>query len=951
MFANLTHPSQCAALGRCCTVIFKGAHGDQCEPVPIWDMTDWVHPGNDVMTVLPSSLCGTVRYNWLSKNGGHDCYDQPTPTSNCDPEAEHPMLSGYGGIAANSATRIGTYTSTHANCDALSAGETASSVSFKICDVDECEGCYVKLVAVGQNCNKQNKLLYLPNPPLVFNATPPTTPDAIREANTQAFGASQLTWTPLQASAPLQGDAYFFASAPTTTCHLTAQRPAYLFHSDTATASGSGVGGGKWYRHDRRLALIDNTIAAPAAGAPASIFATGADDAYDGARGTCPAVVPTFVNRGSCVQKPSCSATTFPSAHFILNHTTLTRMYEVSGSPLYRVRSLRLETQYFDDSPCDNVVTRWEKVTNYPCGSSETPLDNSTKTSIVNALLAACSVATPETGSCSYYVDIDVQNDGGGGTCHNSLGGVQSQGASVTFSGSCWRHVHPEEGNVYAFAYWVGHHEGNEQFPTHENPILRRAKEGLSEIHLPSSHSMKDRWRNQRPPQQEYYLPYVGRFGDRVDFSKLHMYAQDIEVATLMLGLGATDGSAPFVACGSPGEVANEPTYGHRYMMHMTDELRGRDNLFPQFQNGAKHIAWTNVVLTAADQLRHRMAFALSQVLVVGEEGLANEDEPELYVAFYDIFVRHAFGSYRDVMREVSYSPQMSIYLSYKGNKKYGVGLTNPDENYAREIMQLFSIGLYELHLNGTIEANPSTGELLETYDNSDIMTFARAWTGFNRPATRTNLESPAGWGSSTNQIDPSSMTEGHRDQLPKTNLYDGYLGDGFPLCADLPPKAFLRKGATYRYLGASPRMQGMKDPTTWQHLDGVNKEQPEAATPRLLLNASSTSASPLFQALCAPTTPQGPCTYPLEVVLPSSIACTGRECNADTLRLVKVVDDGAGSAANPTPIFYEYIRPACVELSFFENATTIRDHSKARCADPTTISGGVACCTAVLQH
>ena len=105
-------------------------------------------------------------------------------------------------------------------------------------------------------------------------------------------------------------------------------------------------------------------------------------------------------------------------------------------------------------------------------------------------------------------------------------------------------------------------------------------------------------------------------------------------------------------------------------------------------------MAWYSTVLAAPDQLRHRVAFALSQILVAGVEGIGKSDESELWLNWYDIFVRHAFGSYRSILREVSYSPMMSTYLTYHNNKAYAVGGTNPDENYAREVMQVSTPGL-----------------------------------------------------------------------------------------------------------------------------------------------------------------------------------------------------------------------------------------------------------------
>ena len=73
-----------------------------------------------------------------------------------------------------------------------------------------------------------------------------------------------------------------------------------------------------------------------------------------------------------------------------------------------------------------------------------------------------------------------------------------------------------------------------------------------------------------------------------------------------------------------------------------------------------------NVAVTANDQLRQRMAWALSQILVIGVEGLSRDDRNEFWHAYHDIFVRHAFGNYFDILKEVSYSPAMGYYLTCK---------------------------------------------------------------------------------------------------------------------------------------------------------------------------------------------------------------------------------------------------------------------------------------------
>ena len=98
-----------------------------------------------------------------------------------------------------------------------------------------------------------------------------------------------------------------------------------------------------------------------------------------------------------------------------------------------------------------------------------------------------------------------------------------------------------------------------------------------------------------------------------------------------------------------------------------------------------------------------------------------SQEYGEVWTTYYDIFVRHAFGSYADVLREVTYSPMMGHYLSFHNNYAYAVRKTNPDENYAREIMQLYSIGLWMLHMDGTRQLDAS-GQSILTYDNDDIM-------------------------------------------------------------------------------------------------------------------------------------------------------------------------------------------------------------------------------------
>jgi uncharacterized protein (DUF1800 family) len=146
-----------------------------------------------------------------------------------------------------------------------------------------------------------------------------------------------------------------------------------------------------------------------------------------------------------------------------------------------------------------------------------------------------------------------------------------------------------------------------------------------------------------------------------------------------------------------------------------------------------EHInVWFNNVLTSDDQLRQRVAFALSQIFVVSSEAEVLGRQRIGLSNYYDILVRNAFGNFRDLIEEVTLSPVMGQYLSMKGNQKAdeGSGL-RPDENYAREIMQLFTIGLSELNVDGT-EKLDAQGVPIPTYDQTDIEELARVFTGWH---------------------------------------------------------------------------------------------------------------------------------------------------------------------------------------------------------------------------
>ena len=139
--------------------------------------------------------------------------------------------------------------------------------------------------------------------------------------------------------------------------------------------------------------------------------------------------------------------------------------------------------------------------------------------------------------------------------------------------------------------------------------------------------------------------------------------------------------------------------------------------------------AWWQINMTNDDLLRQRIAFALSEILVISINSSLS-DYAEGLGDYYDILIKHAFGNYLDILTEVSLHPSMGVYLSHLNNPKaIPEENTHPDENYAREVMQLFSVGLYELNLDGSRELD-ADGDFIPTYDNDDIKEFAKIFTG-----------------------------------------------------------------------------------------------------------------------------------------------------------------------------------------------------------------------------
>jgi uncharacterized protein (DUF1800 family) len=141
--------------------------------------------------------------------------------------------------------------------------------------------------------------------------------------------------------------------------------------------------------------------------------------------------------------------------------------------------------------------------------------------------------------------------------------------------------------------------------------------------------------------------------------------------------------------------------------------------------------AWWEIALRGDDQLRQRVAFALSEIFVISEK--SNFFEEYYGIAnYYDLLATHSFGNYRELLEAITLSPMMGMYLSMLGNEKPDIERNiRPDENYAREVMQLFSIGLVELNIDGSVKLDDA-GNNIPTYDQSTIEGFAHVYTGWH---------------------------------------------------------------------------------------------------------------------------------------------------------------------------------------------------------------------------
>ncbi len=191
-----------------------------------------------------------------------------------------------------------------------------------------------------------------------------------------------------------------------------------------------------------------------------------------------------------------------------------------------------------------------------------------------------------------------------------------------------------------------------------------------------------------------------------------------------------------------------------------------------------QQVFFTNA-LTGNDQLRQRVALALSEIWVTS----GNTIPPQGMAPYMRLLTQDAFANYRTIMFDVTLSPAMGRFLDMVNNDKPNVAAnTHANENYARELLQLFTLGLYLTNQDGSLQLD-STGNPIPTYDQNAVQSFARAFTGWTYPTvsgSTPQIHNPPNW------LGPMVAFESNHDTQPKTLLGGATLSAGQTSLQDL---------------------------------------------------------------------------------------------------------------------------------------------------------------------
>ena len=192
--------------------------------------------------------------------------------------------------------------------------------------------------------------------------------------------------------------------------------------------------------------------------------------------------------------------------------------------------------------------------------------------------------------------------------------------------------------------------------------------------------------------------------------------------------------------------------------------------------NAADYMVW-NQLMASPDAPRRRMALALSEIFVASTNVMSGYWPAYVMAAYWDVLCTNAFGNYRTALEAITLNLAMGNFLNTRGNKKADGKGSAPDENYAREVMQLFTIGLVLLNLDGTAKRD-ANGATIDSYSNADITEIAKVFTGYdtdNSQSTPTTANPVTGGG--TDKVPPTvfarlAMVQSGNNHSPESSSF-----------------------------------------------------------------------------------------------------------------------------------------------------------------------------------
>ncbi|MBA3896766.1 MAG: DUF1800 domain-containing protein, partial [Sphingomonadaceae bacterium] len=198
-------------------------------------------------------------------------------------------------------------------------------------------------------------------------------------------------------------------------------------------------------------------------------------------------------------------------------------------------------------------------------------------------------------------------------------------------------------------------------------------------------------------------------------------------------------------------------------------------------------------LISGDDQLRQRVGLALSEILVVAANGLETTYPQFMAAAYLDVLWDNAFGSFRTILQQLSTNMAMGEWLTFMSSRKADPATGSmPDENYARELMQLFTIGLVQLNMDGTVKTNG--GVPIETYTQDDILGLARVFTGYI----------PSTWDATSASIDRNRQPMITRDDWYETGAKT-FLGTTIPAGTDAAASLMAALDAIFAHSNVPP--------------------------------------------------------------------------------------------------------------------------------------------------